>query len=455
MKKKVFFSLFLILVLIANISLASYNTVQMEVVEEPVCTIDFSENSGFEKRLISKNLNNKEVTLQLQVTNEETMLKPTGELVLVLDNSDSMNNFIDEEETTTRKDLIFESAKTLISNLLEGNEDLQIGIVSFSSYYNPENIGDATQEGVLSADASVISEFSNNISDLNNAIDNIQATGPRTDLDAGITLASQQFTEEDNNKYMIVLTDGVPNIALGNNSYYSDEVINLTKTKLQELDNQGIRIITMLTGIDNADEKPLTSQPKTYGQIIEEIFGTKETPTVGDFYYVTDAEVEQTITQDIYNSLLPISQSYTDIVIKDYFPQEIVDNFEFAYVEESNIGEVTAEINKEDNSITWTIPELKSGETATVQYKLKLKEDFDSNIVDKLLDTNEKVDITYNNFNNEPQEKTSDVTPVLRLTEPPKELPKAGITTMIIGLAIASGLLVFSIIKLKAYKDIK
>ena len=454
MKKKVFLSLFLILIFIANISLASYSTVQMEVVEEPVCTIDFSENSGFEKRLISKDLNNKEVTLQLQVTNEETMLKPTGELVLVLDNSDSMNDIVDQSTNTSRKDLIFESAKSLITNLLEGNDSLQIGIVTFSSYYNPENPGDASQEGT-SADASVVSNFSTNVSDLTTAIDNIQATGARTDLDAGITLGSEQFTEENNNKYMIVLTDGVPNIALGNNSYYSDEVINLTKTKLQEIGNQGINVITMLTGIDNASDPTPTNKDKTYGQVIEEILGTEEAPTVGDFYYVTDTEVEQTITQDIYNSLLPVSQSYTNIVIKDYFPQEIVDNFEFAYVSEANIGEVTAEINKEDNSITWTIPELKSGETATVQYKLKLKEDFDSNIVDKLLDTNEKVDITYKDLTGADQEKTSDVTPVLRLTEPPKELPKAGITTMIIGLAIAASLLVFSIIKLKTYKDIK
>ena len=454
MKKKVFLSLFLILIFIANISLASYSTVQMEVVEEPVCTIDFSVYSGFEKRLISNDLNNKEVTLQLQVTNEETMLKPTGELVLVLDNSDSMNDIVDQSTNTSRKDLIFESAKSLITNLLEGNDSLQIGIVTFSSYYNPENPGDASQEGT-SADASVVSNFSTNVSDLTTAIDNIQATGARTDLDAGITLGSEQFTGEDNNKYMIVLTDGVPNIALGNNSYYSDEVINLTKTKLQQIGNQGINLITMLTGIDNASDPTPTNKDKTYGQVIEEILGTEEAPTVGDFYYVTDTEVEQTITQDIYNSLLPVSQSYTDIIIKDYFPQEIVDNFEFAYVTGANIGEVTAEINKEDNSITWTIPELKSGETATVQYKLKLKEDFNSNIVDKLLDTNEKVDITYKDLTGTDQEKTSDVTPVLRLTEPPKELPKAGITTMIIGLAIATGLLVFSIIKLKTYKDIK
>ena len=448
MNKKIILGVCLSFILIfsSSLSLASYSTVQMEVVEKPVCTIDIGENSSFEKSLVNENLTEKEVTIQLQVTNEEVGTKPTGELMLVIDNSESMNEQVETGEI--RSDLVYESAKTLVSKLLENNDNLQIGVVSFSS-----NL-DASLEG-STEDASVVSPLTNNSDALSTAISSIQKNGPRTDLDAGLTLAMNQFTEEDNNKYMIVLTDGVPNIALGNNSYYSDEVINLTKTKLQEIGNQGINVITMLTGIDNASDPTPTNKDKTYGQVIEEILGTEEAPTVGDFYYVTDTEVEQTITQDIYNSLLPVSQSYTNIVIKDYFPQEIVDNFEFAYVSEANIGEVTAEINKEDNSITWTIPELKSGETATVQYKLKLKEDFDSNIVDKLLDTNEKVDITYKDLTGADQEKTSDVTPVLRLTEPPKELPKAGITTMLIGLAIATGLLIFSIIKLKTYKDIK
>lgn len=49
MKKKIFITLFLLLILIANISLASYDTVTMTVVEEPVCNIEFGENSKFEK----------------------------------------------------------------------------------------------------------------------------------------------------------------------------------------------------------------------------------------------------------------------------------------------------------------------------------------------------------------------------------------------------------------------
>lgn len=451
MKKKIFLGIFLILIFIANMSFASYSTVKMEVVEEPVCTIQIGENSKFEKKLINKDLTNKEVTLQLQVTNEEENSKPTGELMLVLDNSDSMNELVepDNEQSQSRKDLIFESAKTLVSNLLEGNDNLQVGIVSFSSN------ADVSKEATLE-DANIVSPLSNDATELNNAISNIEANGPRTDLDAGITLASEQFTETDNNKYIIVLTDGVPNIALNyNNPYYSDDVINETKTKLQQLESQGISITTMLTGIEDEDYVPV-GITKTYGEIINEIFGTEENPTTGNFYYVTDDEVEKTITNDIYNSLLPVSQSYKNIVIKDYFPQEIIDNFEFAYVSDANIGEISAEVDTTDNSITWTIPELASGQTATVQYTLKLKENFDSSIVNKLLDTNEKVDITYDDFNGDNKEETSDVTPVLRLTEPPAVLPYAGTTTfLIIAGIIVVGTLIFSYIKFSQLRNIK
>lgn len=442
MKKKIFITLFLLVILATTMSFASYSTVTMTVVEEPVCTIQIEQNSKFEKKLISKDLNNREVTLQLQVTNEETSIKPTGEIMLVLDNSNSMTDYIDESETTTRKDAVFNSAKTLISSLLTDNESLKIGIVSFSSS------AESSEEGTL-ADAKLESALSNNVSTLEQTISNIEATGPRTDLDAGLQLASEQFTSEDNNKYMIVLTDGVPNIALDyDNIYYSDDVISKTNSKLQTLEDNGISLFTMLTGINNADDLA-TGSTKTYGQIIEEIFGTSKSPTAGHFYYVTDDQIEKTITTDIYNTLVPSSATLTDIVIVDYFPKEIIDNFEFAYVSEANIGEVSASIDTTNNSITWTIPELASGQTATVQYKLKLKEDFDSNIVGQILDTNEKVDISYVDFNGNDKSDTSDVTPKLKLTEPPATLPAAGLTTIIITLAVvAFGLLGFSLVKL-------
>ena len=122
MKKKIFLILFLIIILMANFSFASYSTVSMTVVEEPVCTIEIGDNSRFEKRLISKDLSNKEVTLQLQVTNEEVADKLTGEVMIVIDNSESMT---DEVEGTSRKGLLVESAETLISNLRQDNSSFK------------------------------------------------------------------------------------------------------------------------------------------------------------------------------------------------------------------------------------------------------------------------------------------------------------------------------------------
>ena len=444
MKKKIFITTLLLLIMLVNVSFASYSTVTMSVVEEPICTIQLSDNSKFEKKLISKNLQNKEVTLQLQVTNEEKSNKPTGEIMLVLDNSESMK--LETSTGTVRKDLVFESAKTLVSNLLKDNENLKIGVVSFSTNT------DVSKEGTTE-DAQVVSKLSNDSTALLNSISSIEATGPRTDLEAGLEVASGEFTKTDNSKYMIVLTDGVPNVALNyDKAYYSDDVIAKTKAKLEALKKANVNVITMLTGINTPEGTP-TGASKTYNQIITEIFGTQENPTAGTFYYVTDDKVESTIKTDIYNSLVPEEKTLKDIKIVDYFPKEIIDNFDFSYVSKANIGEISATVDKTNNSITWNIPSLAIGQTATVQYKLKLKENFDSAIVNKILNTNEKVDTTYTDFDNNSQSKTSDVSPKLKLAEPPATLPKAGTTTFIAITVLAVGLLVFSITKLTILKN--
>lgn len=423
-KLKILLILFLLITLVSTISSASYSNVTMSVVEEPVCTINFGTSSSFEKKLYSKDLTNKEVTLQLKVSNNEESLKPTGEIMLVIDNSKSMLETVSDEKT--REDLVIDSAKTLITNLLEDNTKLKIGAVSFSTK-------STTEEGIAE-DAKLVSELTNDVDSLISSVSNIQYDGPRTNLDAGITLAKQYFTDatDSSHKYIIVLSDGVPNVAIGNNNYYSDDVISQTKetlTSLSKIVNSN-NVIVMLTGITDGDALVSTST-KTYNEIIEEIFGTTANPTIGKFYYVTDDKIETTIKTDIYNDLQPVEQTFTDIKIVDYFPEEIVENFKFAYVEKATIGNISTKIDTSTNSITWTIPELKSGETAVVQYKLKLKEDYDESIVDKVLNTNSKVDLTYTDSSDETNTKTSDVTPKIKLTEPlPTTLPKAGKTIL-------------------------
>ena len=430
---KIVLVIFLLITFIATISSAAYNDVTMSVVEEPVCTINFGTASSLEKKLVAKDLDNKEVTLQLKVSNNEKSIKPTGEIMLVIDNSDSMKNNVTENKT--REDLVVDSAKTLITNLLEDNSNLKIGIVSFST--NTE----ISKEGTIE-DAKLVSNLSNDSKALISAVSNIEYNGPRTNLDAGIQLAKKYFTDETDNshKYMIILSDGVPNVAVDyDKKYYSDDVISKTKTSLQSLSNITKNVFVMLTGIVNGDTNPDilgVTTTKTYNQIIKEIFGTEEKPTIGKFYYIQDDKIEDTIKTNIYNNLVPVGQTFTDIKVTDVFPKEIVDNFSFSYVKEANIGKISTSIDKTNNSITWTIPELKSGETAIVQYKLKLNEKYDENIVDKVLNTNSKLDLTYIDSSNNTDTKTSDITPKIKLTEPkvqeelPKELPKAGTSTL-------------------------
>lgn len=450
MKKTVFLTIFLILILITNISFASYSTVTMSVVEEPICTINIGENSKFEKKLISKDLANKEVTLQLKVTNEEIASKPTGEIVLVIDNSNSMN-----QTTSTgsvRGDIIRNSAKTLITNLLKDNSKLKVGAVSFST--TTEKNSEGYYVYGTENDSTLLSNLSSDVSTLSTAIDNIYyaalTEASYTNLQAGLNRAKKIFSSEQNNKYIIVLTDGIPNVILDRNEVkYDDNTILNTKTEYESLISSNIDVITMLTGIpeDQADT-PINETGITYNEYIQSIFGTTKNPNFGKFYFINDEQIEKTITNDIYNSLISTDKTFKNLKIVDYFPKEIIDNFDFAYVSNANIGTISAEVDKTNNSITWTIPELAVGQTATVQYKLKLKENFDSSIVGKILNTNEKVDITYTDYNNSEQSKTSDITPKLKLAEPPKVLPKAGLTTIIIAGSILLITLVFSAGKL-------
>ena len=356
-KSKILLTLFLLITLIATISSASYNDVTMSVVAEPTATINFGANSIVERSVISKDLAKKEITLQLKVTNNEKSLKPTGEIMLVIDNSKSMTDNV--TTTKTREDLVIDSAKTLINNLLEDNTQLKIGAVSFSTN------SDIAKEGTAE-DAQLISELTNDSSKLTSAISNIQYNGPRTNLQSGVSLAKQYFSKDTDNshKYIIVLSDGVPNVAINyDKNYYSDDVIAKTKAELESLSDITDNVYIMLTGISNGDATAVPSS-KTYNEIIESIFGTTENPTIGKFYYVTDDKIEDTITSDIYKDLLPISQSLTNIIVKDYFTDEIVKNFDFSYVKNPNFGTISSKID----TATKEVKTIKLGDDFFPEY---------------------------------------------------------------------------------------
>lgn len=444
MKKEISIALCLLLILISTTVFAS-TPVKMEIVENNICNIELNEDSKFEKKIISSNLDKHQVTLQLQINNNAINEIPEGELMLVIDSSDSMNTKI--TDTTTRKDLVLNSANKLVENLLSINSStLKIGVVTFSASQEQSEMG-------TEKDAQLVTTFTNDLKTLKTKISAIEGTGSYTNLDAGLKLAQKTFTTEKNNKYIIVLTDGVPNMNVGNSDLVKiealEKVISTTKETLLSL--KDINVISLLTGID--DEKATVrtdgTNSYTYGQVIEGVFGTEEKPTIGKFYKINDKEIEKTITEEIYSDLVPVAKTLKDITVVDYFPKEIVENFDMAYVQGTDTSKISASIDKETNTITWTIPELEAGKSINVQYTLTLKDEFDEKIIDKILDTNQKVDIDFNDFDNQKQTKTSDVTPKIKLTEikqteptkddtkAPEELPKTGAPILIGFVSIA------------------
>lgn len=429
--------LLIVLSISTSIFAATTSKLTLELVEDKVCTILLEDSGKLEKRLISISDENKEAILQITVENTktvETQILPS-EIFLVIDNSDSMiKNELDDG--VTRKDAVVSAAKTLAEKLLTVQPSTKIGIVSFSSAPQGE------PEGTIN-DAKLQLLPTSTLSDITSAIDGISYTGPRTNIEAGLTVAENNFSKDENNKAVILLTDGVPNNAVGGPTLiYSTAVAQKTSAKLKDLDNAGIKVISVMTGVSDTlcpyDELtvPEGEEIKTYKQLAEDVFGTEKYPFVGKFYFIDDSEINTTITRDVFNNVIITKENYIkDIEIVDYFPEEIINNYDFEIVEYANIGKVDSVVNPEDNSITWRIETLNVGEIAKIQYKLKLKKDFDRKIIDVVMPTNKNVDVTFTDVDNTPKDVSSPDSPTIVLKqyvtdipdpkpEPEPELPK-------------------------------
>ena len=246
-------------------------------------------------------------------------------------------------------------------------------------------------------------------------------------------------------KFIVLLTDGIPNYAIGvgptADHIYDDTVFTPTKTKLTELKNSGVTVMSVLINMTDDEIQMSTKSPKpTYKEVAEQIFGTQAEPTAGPLFYVNDNGVADAITNSIFSSLLSYKEvtdgeayELTDIVIKDYFPDYIINNFNFAYLTKPEKGEVSAQVDTSDNSITWTISKLDYGESATFSYRLTLKDNVDSDIIAKNLKTNKNVTINYKENGTAGDPKENDKCPVVILDMlPSNPIPKTGTNTPLI-----------------------
>ena len=427
----------------------------MSLVKDEKAELKFGQYGTFEKAKSNIDTTNKTIDITLKVTNNEkpgedqttTALK-AGEVVFLIDGSRSMkvNEVTVNGTTTTREAIVINAAKQLAQKLFAANSDIKIGVVEFATSTT------SSEQGTDADAKKITSSLATTLDDVNTALDTVSSDtmGSMTDLEAGLDVAESLLSTtstSNDKKYIITLTDAIPNVAIGVTpqsdgtgftSAYDEKVFTPTKNKLVALKNSGINVMSLLINMTDDEIQLSTMDPKpTYKEVAEEIFGTTTEPTAGPVYYVDDETATETITNSIYNDLLEtttIKASYkyklTDIVIKDTIPQNIVDNFDFSYVTAPNIGTISNAINTSDNSITWNIPELNPGETATVTYRLSLKNQFDSDILNIDLPTNTNVTIDYKENGTDGPQVSSDKCPVVKLTtespKTPDNIPKTG-----------------------------
>ena len=436
--KKIISIITLLIIVLSSTTIfgATTSKLTLELVEDKVCTILLDESGKLEKRLISLSDDKKEVVLQITVENTrnvETEILPS-EIFLVIDNSLSMKQEI--EDDITREEAVVVAAKTLAEKLLTVQPSTKIGVVSFSSLDSSKG----ETEGTIN-DAKLQLLPTSTLSEITTAIDNIAYTGPRTNIEAGLTVAQNNFSSDENNKAVILLTDGVPNNAVGGPTLiYSSVVAKKTSAKLKELDNAGIKVISVMTGVSDTDAPydevsvPEGEEVKTYKELAEDVFGTEKHPYVGSFYFISDEQINTTITRTVFNDIIITKENSIDNVdVYDYFPDDILSNYDIEIIDGPNIGKIdympgdtlsTLDGNSVSKYIKWYIGKLNPGEIAKIQYKLKLKENFDRRIIDVVMPTNEKVDVSFVDIDGTPKKVSSPDSPTIVLKQYVTDIPE-------------------------------
>ena len=211
-----------------------------------------------------------------------------------------------------------------------------------------------------------------------------------------------------------------------------------TKKEILRLENSNVSFILLRPDDTSYDEtwyststgeKILEFDGSPY---VQKLYGTIDNPTYGKMYSFNDTNVDSIITENMYKDIEDLIQSDINTVkIVDYFPENITKNFEFTYVGDASIGTTSDTIDIENKTITWDVGTLKGDEVATLKYKLKIKDMKNTDLLNKIIATNEKVVLTYKDT--ESKDYTVELTssPKIQLSEIKEELTtnKKDITT--------------------------
>ncbi len=386
-----------------------------------------------------------EIKLRLTLTNtsegaEEDDEAPTEVYIILSENLvklDGYKNYCSYIETLAKK-IFAKSAKT------------KIGIIGMKgpvydwtmSEDGTENIRGDKDEGEIDGTADnseVVIKATNNIDDLKSALQNMNPSKTEyyANLQSALMEAEKTFSS-DANKILISLYDNVPSVSVGTHDKINlevgegpeeakekviarnDQLVENTKKEIMNLKSAGIDLIMLRPKNSSFDQKWYSY---TTGELIltfdgsehvQRLYGTTESPTYGKMYSLEYDSLSKIVTEYIYADIMSsMSGIMTNIKVREYLTKEIMDNFTMT------IDDVDSDVDTSNLAssryFTWNIGKLGIGETAILNYTLRIKDMQNTAIFDKILSINEKIDISYEDPKGEPKQETENSSPQVKL----------------------------------------
>lgn len=337
-----------------------------EKVVEPISDNFTTVNDNVELRKTAIALGDDKYQITLNVSGTPKQVNPpTGDIVLVIDKSGSM-----EDKIETVKN----AAKNFCEKILEGNPtNIRIGIVTY------DYSGTTSGYGNYNNDSRVACDFTSDLSTLRTTINSINAKGG-TNTEAGIKRADELITpSKADKKYVVLFTDGLPTVSNGkkysNNN--TDIFISAAQKAYSDIlrNNPGLKFYSLglFTNANNTTKNKAINFLKTIQNVIaEDDFAAK--------YYTQDLNSINSIFTDIGTE---IRNDINKVLAKDVnISDTITEYFTFVADTVEVTGDVKGEVtitnttNKDgEDVVNVIIPEI-GGNGATITFTVEAKDPY-------------------------------------------------------------------------------
>ena len=449
-----------LMISICGVTHAADLKTSLDIIQKASETKNLENDQGFiSKTIVDSDSEKGEVTIDVKLSNTRKDEKTEGKK---FENTEIY--LIVSENLATRGDVLtsrLDDIATLCSNVFGYDSKTKIGIIGIKGQIRDTEVVDGkmvikeNDQGTVNGkdtDAEIVAEPSNDVNAIKTAIQNMNSskTVYYTNFQAAIKLAAKSYSENVN-KILISLYDSVPDVAIGVHSQVShgglfslystteeavtakhEQIATKTSKEILTLKAKNISFLLLRpadTSYDetwydvNTGEKSLDFDGSPY---VQKLYGTIEKPIYGKIYQFNEDNIDKIIKENIAADVQEIIQKYnlSNVKIVDYFPKDIIDNFEFSYVEKPTYGTVTPKIDTETSTITWDIGSLKGDEVASLKYKLKIKDMKNAKLLNKEISTNEKIVLTYKDNTDKNYTVTLSSSPKIKLTEVKETTPE-------------------------------